>query len=313
MNRPDVEHRFEAVALHEEHDLPSRIARARAGDQRLVEELRRGETGAVEALVERYAGLIYRIAVRVVGDPRDAEEVTQDVLMTVTEKIGTFRGEAAFSSWLYRIAANAAYERARARRRRPEVTLEAVLPTFDDHGRHVEPAVDWSRDMDDPAVAGETRAALERAITDLPEDNRVVLVLRDVEGLSNEQVAETLGLTLAAVKSRLHRARLFVRQALAHLVAPVQPESASRRRQERDDTEPRPRSALPRDHQSHTVGERRPAGELSSWEQSPGHGAIVSRALGASRNAARGAEIRTREPRTGFRTLVSVGARSGLR
>lgn len=193
----------------------------RDDDRELVESLRRAEPGAVEALVDRYAGWIYRVAARVLGDRRDAEEVTQDVLMTVVRKIGTFKGESKLSSWLYRIAANAAYERARGRGRRTEVSLEAVLPVFDAEGRHVHPVVDWSREWEDPAVAGEMREVLERAISELPEDYRVVLVLRDVEGVSNEEVARALGLTVAAVNSRLHRARLFVRQQVGSVVAPA--------------------------------------------------------------------------------------------
>lgn len=191
-------------------------------DQWLVDALRAGDADGVEALVQRYGAWIYRVAGRVLGDRRDAEEVAQNVLMTVVRKIGTFKGAAAFSSWIYRIAANAAYDRARARRARvDDVSLDAVLPVFDEMGRHAEPVVDWSRTLDgDTAVAGEVRATLERAIGNLPEDYRVVLVLRDVEELTNEEVAEALGLSVAAVKSRLHRARLFLREALTELLSP---------------------------------------------------------------------------------------------
>ncbi len=186
-------------------------------DQELVESLRRGEDGAMEALVDRYAGWIHGVTRRLLNDPRDAEEVTQDVLLTVVRKIQTFKGEAAFSSWLYRIAANAAYQRLRAKRVRQEVSLEPFLSVFDDEGRYVQPVVDWSRQLDDPAVAGEVRAAIERSLTRLPEEHRVIVLLHDVEGLSNEDVAAALGLSVPAVKSRLHRARLFLRQELAHL------------------------------------------------------------------------------------------------
>lgn len=189
-------------------------------DQGLIEALRGGESNAVEALIDRYGAWIHRVASRILGDSRDAEEITQDVLMTVVRKIGTFRGEAAFSSWLYRIAANAAYERLRSRRVRAEVPLDPLLALFDDEGRHVQPVMDWSGQLEDPAVASETRSALERSIGRLPEDYRAVLVLRDVEGLTNEAVAEALGLSIAAVKSRLHRARLVVRNELAHLFVP---------------------------------------------------------------------------------------------
>ncbi len=186
----------------------------------LLEGLRRGEASAVEALVDRYGGWIHRVARRLLDDPRDAEEVTQDVLLSVVQKIGTFKGEAAFSSWIYRITANAAYQRLRSRRARAEVSLEPFLPVFDGEGRYAEPVVDWSSRLDDAAAAREARDAIERGIGRLPEEYRIVLVLRDVEGLSNEEVAAALELSIAAVKSRLHRARLFLRQQLAHLFSP---------------------------------------------------------------------------------------------
>lgn len=186
-------------------------------DEELVAGLLRGEARAVEVLVDRYGGWIYRLASRLLSDARDAEEVTQDVLMAVVQKIGTFKREAAFSSWLYRIAANAAYERLRSRRSRPEVSIEPLLPVFDQEGRHVAPVLDWSKEVEDPAVADELRSALERGISQLPEEYRIVLLLRDVEGLTNEEVADALGLTVAAVKSRLHRARLALRPQLAQL------------------------------------------------------------------------------------------------
>jgi RNA polymerase sigma-70 factor, ECF subfamily len=191
-----------------------------AGDEGLVDGLRRDEPSAVDALVDRYGAWIHRVAARFLNDPRDAEEVTQDVLLTVVQKIGTFKGEAAFSSWVYRIAANAAYHRLRAKRARPEVAIDSLLPVFDEEGQHARPVVDWSTELTDPAAAREAREALERAIHTLPEEYRVVLVLRDVEELTNEEVAAVLGLSVAAVKSRLHRARLAVRQQVTSLFAP---------------------------------------------------------------------------------------------
>lgn len=160
------------------------------GDDELIEGLLRHESSAVELLVDRYGAWIHRVATRLLGDPCDGEEVTQDVLMTVVQKIDTFKRQAALSSWIYRIAANAAYERLRARRSRAEVPLEPLLPVFDHEGQHSQPVPDWSSQLEDPAVAGEVRAALERSIGRLPEEYRTVLVLRDVEGWSNEEVAE---------------------------------------------------------------------------------------------------------------------------
>jgi RNA polymerase sigma-70 factor (ECF subfamily) len=190
-------------------------------DQRLVEMLQRGEDGAVEALVGRYGSWIHRVARRLLDDPRDAEEITQDVLLIVVRKIHTFKGEAAFSSWLYRIAVNAAYQRLRERGARREVSLEPFLPVFDDEGRTVGPVADWSPQLEDPALTAEVRTAIEGAIARLPEDYRVVILLRDVEGLPNEEVAGILGLKVAAVKSRLHQARLVLRHELAGLLSPA--------------------------------------------------------------------------------------------
>lgn len=194
------------------------MTRTSSADEQLVAGLLRGEAHAVEVLVDRYGGWIHRVASRLLADARDAAEITQDVLMTVVQKIGTFKREAAFPTWIYRIAANAAYGRLRSSR--PEIPIEPLLPVFDDEGRHAARVQDWSRGLDDPAVADELRSALERGISELPEEYRIVLVLRDVEGLTNEEVADALGLTVAAVKSRLHRARLALRPQLAHLFSP---------------------------------------------------------------------------------------------
>lgn len=198
-------------------------------DQALVEGLQAGESRAVESLVDRYGGWIHRVVRRLLDDPRDVEEVTQDVLLTVVRKIGTFNGDAAFSSWLYRIAANAAYGRLRIKRSRPEVSLEPFLVVFDDEGRHAQPVADWSHRLEDPAVTEETKATLERSLGQLHEAYRTVILLHDVEGLSNKEVAAALGLTVAAVKSRVHRARLVLRQALAHLFSPARRPTGAKR------------------------------------------------------------------------------------
>ncbi len=196
------------------------MTKSGGNDQQLVQDLRRGAAGAVEALVDRYGALIHRVVRRLLNDPRDAEEATQDTLLSVVQHIDTYRGDAAFSSWLYRIAVNAASQRLRARRARPEVSLEPFLRVFDDAGRYVEPVADWSGQLEDRAVARETRAAIEQSLSRLPDEYRAVILLHDVEGLPNEEVAATLGLTVAAVKSRVHRARLFLRQELSHLFRP---------------------------------------------------------------------------------------------
>jgi RNA polymerase sigma-70 factor, ECF subfamily len=187
-------------------------------DTTLVEQLRREDAGAPEALVGTYGARVYRLAIRITGNASDAEEVVQDALWTVVRKIDSFRGDSAFGSWLYRIAANAAYQKVRGQRRRTEVSLDDVLPVFHEDG-HAAPIADWSPKVDDPSHQIEIRRVLSAALEALPEDYRTAVVLRDIEGLSTAEVAETLGLTIANAKTRVHRARLFLRHHLAASLA----------------------------------------------------------------------------------------------
>jgi len=126
------------------------VNRARVdADADLVAALRRDEAGAMERLVERYADRVYRLAMRITGSREDAQEVVQDALWTVGRKINTFKGESAFGSWLYRIAANAAYMKLRARRGKGrEIALDDVLPALDSGGVHFDPMDDWSLRVD---------------------------------------------------------------------------------------------------------------------------------------------------------------------
>jgi RNA polymerase sigma-70 factor (ECF subfamily) len=185
-------------------------------DAELVEALRREDPDAADRLVERYGDRVYRLAMRITGLKEDAEEAAQDALWTAARKVHMFKGESAFGSWIYRITANAAYQKLRTRRQKaPEIALEDVLPSLDGDGRHFEPMDDWSNRVDEQALQGELRRVLQQAIDGLPPDYRTALVLHDVEGLSNPDIAEALNISLPAVKSRVHRSRLFVRKQLA--------------------------------------------------------------------------------------------------
>ncbi len=189
-------------------------------DGSLVAALRRGDPTAAEDLVAAYGDRACRLATRITRNAQDAEEAVQDAFLSLIRKIDTFRGDSAFGSWLYRIVANAAYQRCRRRRDRgADISLdELLLPAFDEHGRHVASVPDWSMSADDPARQTELRMVLSTAIEKLPADYRAVVLLRDVEGLSHQEIAETLGLTVVNVKTRVHRARLFLRKQLdAHL------------------------------------------------------------------------------------------------
>jgi RNA polymerase sigma-70 factor, ECF subfamily len=185
-------------------------------DADLVEALRRDEPDAAERLVQRYGDRVYRLAMRITGLNEDAEEAAQDALWTAARKIHMFKGESAFGSWVYRITANAAYQKLRTRRQKAaEISMDDVLPSLDGDGRHFEPMDDWSNRVDEQALQGELRRVLQQAIDGLPADYRTALVLHDVEGLSNPDIAEALNISLPAVKSRVHRSRLFVRKQLA--------------------------------------------------------------------------------------------------
>jgi len=183
-------------------------------DLDLVQGLRQGEAGAVEALVARHGPWIYRLALRLTGQPPDAEEVAQDALLRVVQKIDTFKGEAAFTSWVYRIAANLAYQKLRGRPPR-DVSIDDFLPVFDEQGGHAKMVADWSDRVDDRVMAQEARTRLAEAIELLPPDYKVIVILHDLEERPNAEIAELLDLSLPAVKSRVHRARLFLRGKLA--------------------------------------------------------------------------------------------------
>src|SRR6266436_5348404 len=201
--------------LAEMHGKGPRMTTRIDRDGSLVTALRRGDPTAAEDLVASYGDRACRLATRITGNAQDAEEAVQDAFLSVIRKIDRFRGDSAFGSWLYRIVANAGYERCRRRRGRgADVSLDKLLPEFDAHGRHVAPVADWSMSVDDPARQTELRMVLSTAIDELPADYRAVVLLRNVEWLSQQETAEALGLTVVNVKSRLHRARLFLRKRL---------------------------------------------------------------------------------------------------
>ena len=212
-----VERTYQEPGVDEGRPIYPRQAMDR--DAALVAQLRRGEAGAAEALVAAYGDRVYRLALRITGNASDAEEVVQDALWTAGRKIDTFRGAAAFGSWVYRITANAAYQKLRGRRsQRHEVSWEDLGPAFDEKGQHAEVAVDWSRRLKDPAIETELKSLLSAAIDELPADYRTAFLLHDVEGLSNPEIAQTLHVKLGTIKSRVHRARLFLRRRLADYV-----------------------------------------------------------------------------------------------
>lgn len=204
------------ITMLAHRDLEVRIAGSDSfEDAELVDRLKNGDEEAFAGLLRKYQGKVSRLAMNMTRNRGDAEEVTQDVFLAVYKKIGGFNGRAAFSTWLYRIASNAALMKLRVRRSEPHLSIEEEGPAFTPDGLHAHPIVDWSDLPDKRLFGAEGRRILKEAISALPMDYRVVVVLRDVEGLSNQEVAEILGATVPLVKSRLHRARLVLRERLA--------------------------------------------------------------------------------------------------
>lgn len=186
---------------------------ASAGEAALVARCRAGDESAFAEVVDRYGPAVHRVARRLLGDEEEAREVVQDVFVQFFRHVGRFRGEARLSTYLYRVATNAARMRLRAERRRKRVPRARLVPI--DPDGHMVHIPDWTRTPERRALQADLRAALERAIADLPPAYRPVYVLAEVEGLPHDEAARVLGLTRQTVKTRLHRARLRLRTALA--------------------------------------------------------------------------------------------------
>jgi RNA polymerase sigma-70 factor (ECF subfamily) len=162
-----------------------------------------------------HAPRVYNLARRMLGNDADAEDVTQDVLLQVVRKLDTFRGESDFGTWLHRVTVNAALAHRRKRAHRAEREVHDPLDHFLENGHHASPVRPWSVEPERQAQDRETHELIEKAIAQLPEIYRDVYVLADVEELPNAEIGDILGLSLPAVKSRLHRGRLLMRHALA--------------------------------------------------------------------------------------------------
>jgi RNA polymerase sigma-70 factor (ECF subfamily) len=191
-----------------------------AAPDRVLAALQGEDPSAAERLVAHYGDRAYRLAIGITCNAQDAEEAVQDAFWSAIRQIGTFRGDSALGSWIYRIVLNAAYQKLRGRaRRRDDISLDEVLPAFDEHGQHAYSMADWSGAVDDPAVQSELRTALEAAIAELPVAHRAIILLHDVEGVRMADIAASLGITLASAKTRAHRARLLLRKRLANFMS----------------------------------------------------------------------------------------------
>lgn len=187
-------------------------------DQDLILASKRGDPAALDALVRKYQGRLYAFAARMCRNAEDAKDILQETFLGMVRSIREFRQESKFTTWLYRIASNACLKKRRRGVFDPapeqELSLDALMPHADSGGKRPEIA-DWSEDAERALLNGELTARMEAAIDKLPREYKIVLLLRDVEGFSAEETADMLKLSVPAVKSRLHRARIFVRKELA--------------------------------------------------------------------------------------------------
>jgi RNA polymerase sigma-70 factor (ECF subfamily) len=182
-----------------------------ASDEALVRQAQARDNRAFDELVRRYKDKVYRLSYKILRHEEDAAEALQDAFLSAYRGIAKFKVESTFSTWLYRIATNASLMKYR-KRRDHHVSLEQSQSP--DDGAEGLQLPDWSKQPLNELLNSETREVMEQGIERLPEELRTVFVLRDVEGLSNAEVASILDLTVAAVKSRLHRARITLRDRL---------------------------------------------------------------------------------------------------
>jgi RNA polymerase sigma-70 factor (ECF subfamily) len=194
-----------------------------AADEVLVERARAQDEAAFEELVGRYENKLYRLAMRFVRNETDAQEILQDAFLSAWRNLPSFEGRAQFGSWMYRVTVNAALMLLRSRNRHPEVTVDDVEPTvLNDavaESGQMRANSDWSQRPDEQLQSEEMRKHIQRSVDALPDGLRTVFLLRDVEELSTEDTAEMLGLSVPAVKTRLHRARLALREAIGRYFA----------------------------------------------------------------------------------------------
>ena len=189
--------------------------KGKAEEEQLVKNLQAGKVDSFERLADLYQKKIYALSFNLTRNAMDSEDVTQEVLLTLFKKIHTFQGRSAFSSWVYRITLNATYMKLRSRKKEQSISIEELLPSFNGSGFQQEKIQDWSENTESLLFDNEVRKTSQKAVDLLPDKEKIVFLLRDAEGLSTENVSEILELTVPAVKSRLHRARLFLRKKLS--------------------------------------------------------------------------------------------------
>jgi RNA polymerase sigma-70 factor (ECF subfamily) len=183
-------------------------------DAALLAQLRAGDERAFAALVRRESGKLLAVARRILRSEEEAQDAVQEALLSAFQNLDRFEGNARLSTWLHRITVNAALMRLRSKKRRREDAIDELLPGFAEDGHHLAPVQDF-RGVDDELASAQLAAIVRAAIDELPESYRVVLVLRDIEGMDTSEAAAALGIGPDAAKMRLHRARQALRTLLA--------------------------------------------------------------------------------------------------
>ncbi len=186
----------------------------------LVTRLRAGDDQAFEQLVRTYGSRLLAVARRFVRNDEDAQDIVQSAYLSAFRALEQFEGNCQLSTWLHRIVVNTALMRLRSRKRKPEESIEDLLPAFQEDGHHAEQFSDWSAPADVLLERRQTRITVRACIERLPENYRTVLLLRDIEERSTQEVAEALSMTPTAVKVRLHRARQALSTLLREQFAP---------------------------------------------------------------------------------------------
>jgi RNA polymerase sigma-70 factor (ECF subfamily) len=182
-------------------------------DGQLVARLKQGESAAFDEIVRRYELKVFNLARGLTHNEDDALDAMQDCFLSVFKSIGRFKEESSLSTWIYRIAMNSALMRIRKRKNADRtVSIDEYMPSFDEDGHRVAVVPDWHPAVDQLLLNKELGDLLRQWIAELPPEYRTVFVMRDQEGLANEEVAAVLKLSVAAVKSRLHRARIYLRE-----------------------------------------------------------------------------------------------------
>lgn len=185
-----------------------------AEEKPLIAALRAGDEWAFEQLVREHSGRLLSVAQRYMGNTDDAHDAVQEAFISAFRAIGRFEESSLLSTWLHRIVVNACLMKLRTRRRRPEESMEDLLPSFLEDGHHTSIPSDWKEQSDGAIERKETRAIVRQCIDQLPEGYKTVLMLRDIEEVDTKETARLLGITEGGTKVRLHRARQALRTLL---------------------------------------------------------------------------------------------------